>query len=145
MKLTKCEQCGGPTAEGLPLCPDCMRATGAAADQIAAAEELRDIARVLSITANTDANIREAIVGILNIAERLQFVFSSFWVWLGCVVLIVAAGEAVATAAAGFRQKRKVSVYHVGDVTRVEVENAGRADIPAAVKALNERAAEVDE
>ena len=40
MKLTKCEQCGGPTAEGLPLCPDCMRATGAAADQIDAAEEL---------------------------------------------------------------------------------------------------------
>lgn len=32
MKLTKCEQCGGPTAEGLPLCPDCMRATGAAAE-----------------------------------------------------------------------------------------------------------------
>ena len=49
MKLTKCEQCGGPTAEGL-----------------------RDIARVLSITADTDANIREAIVGILNIAERLE-------------------------------------------------------------------------
>ena len=39
---------------------------------LAAAEELRDIARVLSITANTDANIREAIVGILNIAERLE-------------------------------------------------------------------------
>lgn len=77
--------------------------------------------------------------------ELLQFVFSSFWVWLGCVVLIVAAGEAVATAAARFRQKRKVSVYHVGDVTRVEVENAGRADIPAAVKALNEQATEVDE
>ena len=33
--------------------------------------------------------------------ELLQFVFSSFWVWLGCVVLIVAAGEAVATAAGG--------------------------------------------
>ena len=65
--------------------------------------------------------------------ELLQFVFSSFWVWLGCVVLIVAAGEAVATAAAGCRQKRK------------EVENAGRADIPAAVKALNEQTAEVDE
>ena len=76
--------------------------------------------------------------------ELLQFVFSSFWVWLGCVVLIVAAGEAVATAAAGFRQKRKVSVYRVGDVTRVEVENAGRADIPAAVKALNEQATEVN-
>ena len=72
MKLTKCEQCGGPTAEGLPLCSDCMRATGAAADQIAAAEELRDIARVLSITANTATNIREAMTGILNIADRLE-------------------------------------------------------------------------
>ena len=82
--------------------------------------------------------------GVLDMKGYLEE-FSSFWVWLGCVVLIVAAGEAVATAAAGFRQKRKVSVYHVGDVTRVEVENAGRADIPAAVKALNEQAAEVDE
>ena len=37
--------------------------------------------------------------------ELLQFVFSSFWVWLGCVVLIVAAGEAVATAAAEDEEK----------------------------------------
>lgn len=72
MKLKKCEQCGGPTAEGLPLCPSCMKETGAAADEIAAAEELRDIARILSITADTDANIREAVTGILNIAERLE-------------------------------------------------------------------------
>ena len=41
--------------------------------------------------------------------------------------------------------KDSTVLYHVGDVTRVEVENAGRADIPAAVKALNEQAAEVDE
>ena len=34
--------------------------------------ELRDIARVLSITANTDTNIREAMTGILNIADRLE-------------------------------------------------------------------------
>ena len=72
MKLRKCERCGEPTAEGLPLCPECMKESGVAAEDVAAAEELRDIARVLSITANTDANIREAIVGILNIAERLE-------------------------------------------------------------------------
>lgn len=72
MKLQKCEQCGGPTAEGLPLCPYCMEAAGAAADEIAAAEELRDIAKILSITADTDANIREAVTGILNIADRLE-------------------------------------------------------------------------
>lgn len=49
MKNRKCEKCGAPTAE-----------------------ELRDIAQVLSITANTDTNIREAMAGILNIADRLE-------------------------------------------------------------------------
>lgn len=65
MKNRKCEKCGAPTAEGLTLCPDCMKESGAA-------EELRDIAQVLSITANTDTNIREAMAGILNIADRLE-------------------------------------------------------------------------
>lgn len=72
MKLRKCERCGEPTAEGLPLCPECMKESGAAAEAVAAAEELRDIARVLSIEAGADANIRDAMEGILNIAERLE-------------------------------------------------------------------------
>lgn len=72
LKLKRCEQCQGPTAEGLPVCPDCMRAAGAPPEEIKATEELRDIARVLSITANTDANIKEAVTGILNIAARLE-------------------------------------------------------------------------
>lgn len=49
-----------------------MKESGAAAEAVAVAEELRDIARVLSITANTDTNIREAMTGILNIADRLE-------------------------------------------------------------------------
>lgn len=72
MKNRKCEKCGAPTAEGLPLCPDCMKESGAAAEAVAAPEELRDIARVLSITAGTDTNIREAMTGILHIADRLE-------------------------------------------------------------------------
>lgn len=40
--------------------------------ELEAAEELRDIAAVLSITAETDGNIKEALQGILNIAERLE-------------------------------------------------------------------------
>lgn len=35
MKLRKCERCGEPTAEGLPLCPDCMKESGAAAEAVA--------------------------------------------------------------------------------------------------------------
>ena len=72
VKNRKCEKCGAPTAEGLTLCPDCMKESGAAAEIVEAAEELRDIAQVLSITANTDTNIREAMAGILNIADRLE-------------------------------------------------------------------------
>ena len=70
MKLQQCERCGKQTAEGLTLCPECMKEAGAA--EVTAAEELRDIARVLSITAGTDTNIRDAMTGILNIADRLD-------------------------------------------------------------------------
>lgn len=72
MKTRKCEKCGAPTADELPFCPACMKESGAAAEIVEAAEELRDIARVLSITAGTDSNINEAMVGILNIADRLE-------------------------------------------------------------------------
>ena len=72
MKLKACERCGKRTAEGLALCPDCMKESGAAAEAVAAAEELRDIARVLSITAGTDTNIREAMTRIFSIANRLE-------------------------------------------------------------------------
>lgn len=52
--------------------PGLHERSGAAAEIVEAAEELRDIAQVLSITANTDTNIREAMAGILNIADRLE-------------------------------------------------------------------------
>ena len=144
MKLRKCERCGEQTAEGLLLCPECMKESGAAAEAVAAAEELRDIARVLSITANTDTNIREAMTGILNIADKagteeiamevLRFIFSSFWVWLGAVVLIAAAGEAVAGIIKAIRQPRKITVHRAGDIVRAEVEGAGSRDIEAAFR-----------
>ena len=36
------------------------------------AQELRDIAEVLKITANTDGNIKESMEAILRIADRLE-------------------------------------------------------------------------
>lgn len=72
MKLQKCAHCGKQTAEYMPICPECMKAAGAPPADVKAAEELRDIAQVLSITANSDTNIRDALTGILNIADRLE-------------------------------------------------------------------------
>lgn len=72
MKFQKCAHCGKPTAEYMPICPKCMKAAGAPPEDVNVAEELRDIAQVLSITADSDANIRDALTGILNIADRLE-------------------------------------------------------------------------
>lgn len=71
--------------------------------------------------------------------EFLRFIFSSFWVWLGFVVLVAAAGVAVVEIVKTIHPARKIAVYRMGDVVRVEVEGAGRRDIPAAVKAAKER------
>ncbi len=77
--------------------------------------------------------------------EFLRFIFSSFWVWLGFVVLVAAAGGAVVEIVKTIHPARKIAVYRTGDVVRVEVEGAGRRDIPAAVKAAKERDTENEE
>ena len=48
-------------------------------------------------------------------------------------------GGAVAEIVKAIRPARKIAVYRTGDVVRVEVEGAGRGDIPAAVKAAKGR------
>ena len=37
--------------------------------------------------------------------EVLKFIFSSFWIWLGTVVLVMAVGVAVNAMIVGFRGK----------------------------------------
>ncbi len=72
MKSQPCTQCQKKTAVLMPVCPECMKASGMGADQRNTAEELRDIARIISITADSDGNIKDALTGILNIAGRLD-------------------------------------------------------------------------
>lgn len=72
MGVDKCVNCGEPVPEGLQVCPQCMKDSGASKEEVEAAEELRDIANILNITAGTDGNIRDAMESILNIAERLE-------------------------------------------------------------------------
>ena len=57
---------------GLQVCLQCMKDSGASEEEVEAAEELRDIANILNITAGTDGNIRDAMESILNIAGRLE-------------------------------------------------------------------------
>ena len=68
MKTERCVICGETIPEGLQVCKNCME-DGAGKDE---AEELWDIADVLSITANTDSNIKRSMEAILRIADRLE-------------------------------------------------------------------------
>lgn len=68
MNAERCVICGAIIPEGLQVCKNCME-DGAGKDE---AEELRDIADVLSITANTDSNIKRSMEAILRIADRLE-------------------------------------------------------------------------
>lgn len=70
MKAEKCVMCGKVIPEGTQVCPDCM--TIMDREQQRTAQELRDIADVLSITANTDGNIQKSMEALLRIASRLE-------------------------------------------------------------------------
>ncbi len=69
-----CVMCGKPVPEGWQVCTECARKADAAVSEedLQNAEQLRDIAAILNITAGTDGNIKTALQGILNIADRLE-------------------------------------------------------------------------
>lgn len=70
MEAEKCVMCGKVIPKGTQVCPDCIRIMDR--EQQETAQELRDIADVLSITANTDGNIQKSMEALLRIASRLE-------------------------------------------------------------------------
>ena len=73
MDVECCLICGEAIPEGVQVCKNCIEQyhieTG---ESVEIAEEMRDIAGVLSITENTDGNIKKSVESILRIAERLK-------------------------------------------------------------------------
>lgn len=66
--------------------------------------------------------------------EFLRFIFSSFWVWAGFLVLVAVVLNGAAELVKACKQSRKVAVYTMGGVRRVEIENATRGDAAAAMR-----------
>lgn len=58
--VDRCLICGEAIPEGMQVCNNCMAQYHFEAEEtVEIAEEMRDIAGVLSITANTDGNIKK--------------------------------------------------------------------------------------
>ena len=72
MENDRCLICGTVIPEGSQVCKSCAKQFHIeAGEAMEIAEEMLDIAGVLSITANTDSNIKRSMESILRIADRL--------------------------------------------------------------------------
>ena len=72
-EVDRCLICGAAVPDGAWVCESCAEQFRIeAGETVEIAEEMRDIAGVLSITANTDSNIKQSMESILRIADRLE-------------------------------------------------------------------------
>lgn len=68
-----CLICGETIPEGTQVCVSCMKQYGIdGTEAVEVTEQLKDIAGVLSITKDTDANIKQSMESLLNIADQLE-------------------------------------------------------------------------
>lgn len=67
--MSKCNICGKKALELVELCPECLQRAEVAPKNI---QKLRQVSDVLRISAGTDANIKECMESILEIAEDLE-------------------------------------------------------------------------
>jgi len=56
--------------------------------------------------------------------EFLRFIFSSFWVWLGFMILVSMVGGGMIELVKACKRGRKVTAYRIDKRWHVEVENA---------------------
>ena len=68
--------------------------------------------------------------------EILQFIFSSFWIWLGFSTLVAVVLKYLVDAIEAVCRARKVKIYNFENgYHTVEIENASLADIEAIIEA----------
>ena len=61
--------------------------------------------------------------------EFIRFIFSSFWTWVGFLILIGAVGEAVASIVKAAHTPRKIEAYRIDSRWHVQIAGAHRGDI----------------
>lgn len=66
--------------------------------------------------------------------EFLRFIFSSFWVWAGFLVLVAVILDGAAGLVNACKRNRKITAHRIGERYHVTVENATRRDAAEAVR-----------
>jgi len=55
--------------------------------------------------------------------ELIEFIFSSFWVWLGVVILVLTVSGCVVELVKALRRNRKVTATRIGERVIIMVEH----------------------
>lgn len=65
--------------------------------------------------------------------EFLRFIFSSFWVWLGFIILICAIGSEMTGLVKACKHMRKITGYRMDERWHIEIEDASAEDARQAI------------
>lgn len=64
----------------------------------------------------------------------LQFIFSSFWVWIGFFILAAGVASSIIEMAKILKSGRRVSIYKTGRNWHIAIDNATDVDVIAALR-----------
>lgn len=70
----------------------------------------------------------------------MEYILSSFWTWLGTVILLYLALELLEIVLNAISSRRKVKVSQRGDTITVEITNASRRDVEMALWDVSQNA-----
>ena len=66
--------------------------------------------------------------------ELIKFILSSFWVWLGFVVLVGLILAQIVELVKAIRHPKRVEAYRVGQRWRITIQGASNAEIETILK-----------
>lgn len=70
----------------------------------------------------------------------MEYILSSFWTWMGAVILVCLVAGALRDIVSAFGPRRKVKVSQRGDFITVEIENASEHDVRMALADVSRNA-----
>lgn len=76
--------------------------------------------------------------------EILQFILSSFWTWLGAILLIAAVFDGIADVVKAIRPHRTVRVSQSETLVTVEIQDAAQSDVDLALASAAQNRKESD-
>lgn len=71
-------------------------------------------------------------------------IFSSFWTWLGALILVAVVFDGISNIISAARPKRNVRIFRTDDTITFDIENAKQSDVDDALDAVTHCKKELD-